>query len=220
MGTERLEYAMADSPMGPYKQVGVIMDQSASKCWTNHQSLVEYQGQWYLFYHDKDLSPSNDAKRSAHADYLTFNEDGTINKVIPTLRGVGIADAKRHIQIDRYSAISKEGVKVSYLDDAKKNDGWKVELSEKDAFVQYDRVEFGKTALKGVNVRAMSATGGTLEIRLDKADGPVVAKVVVPQRSDWAEINAKLTNVPSGQHNLVVTMPEKKEVAVDWVSFE
>ena len=49
-----------------------------------------------------------------------------IQKVIPTLRGVGIADAKHKLQIDRYSAISKQGAKVSFLDAAKTFDGWKV----------------------------------------------------------------------------------------------
>ena len=44
--------------------------------------------------------------------YLYFNEDGSIKKVIPTLRGVGIVDAKSKIQIDRYSDISKQGVSV------------------------------------------------------------------------------------------------------------
>ena len=218
--TERLEYAMADNPKGPYTMKGVIMDQSASGCWTNHQSLVEYNGQWMLFYHDKDLFPTNDAKRSAHADYLTFNADGTINKVIPTLRGVGIADATRKIQIDRYSAISKEGVKVSFLNEAKTFDGWKVALTEKDAFVQYDRVDFAKAPLKSVNVRALSPAGGAVEIRLDKPDGPLVAKVAIPKAADWATVNVKLAAVPSGLHNLVVTMPEKNDVQIDWVSFE
>ena len=218
--TERLEYAMADNPMGPYTMKGVIMDQSASGCWTNHHSLVEYKGQWMLFYHDKDFSPTNDAKRSSHADYLTFNEDGTINKVIPTLRGVGTADAKRKIQVDRYSAISKEGVKVAFLDEAKKFDGWKVALTEKDAFVQYDRVEFGKAALKSVNVRATSPTGGAVEIRLDKADGPLLAKVQIPKGADWTTVNAKLAAAPSDMHNLVVSMPEKSDAEIDWVSFE
>ena len=51
-GAERLEYSTAKSPLGPYEWKGVIMDQSASRCWTNHQSVVEYKGQWYLFYHD------------------------------------------------------------------------------------------------------------------------------------------------------------------------
>src|SRR5262245_13696843 len=61
---ERLEYATSNSPMGPFKWQGVILDESESGCWTVHHSLVEYKGQWYLFYHDRDLSPSFDKNRS------------------------------------------------------------------------------------------------------------------------------------------------------------
>jgi len=218
-GGEALEYAMADNPLGPYTMKGTIMDKNPG-CWTDHHSLVEYQGQWYLFYHYKDLSPHDDARRSARADYLTFNDDGTIQKVIPTLRGVGICDAKRKIQIDRYSAISQQGVAVSFLDPTNTFAGWKVALTEQDAFVQYDRVEFGQATLKSVKVRARSATGGAIEVRLDKHDGPVLAKVEVPMTADWQEVSANLTTVPSGLHNLVVALPEKNDVEVDWVSFE
>jgi hypothetical protein len=219
-GTELLEYAMADNPRGPYTVKGVIMDPLASGCWTNQCSLVEYKGQWLLFYHDKDLSPQDGNRRSVRADYLTFNEDGTINKVVPTLRGVGICDAKRKIQIDRYSAVSKAGTAVAFLDNNKKNLGWKIALTEKDAFVQYDRVEFGKEGLKSVKVRAVSATGAAIEVRLDKADGPIVAKVEIPKDTEWKEISAKLTTAPTELHNLVVTMPEKNNAEIDWVSFE
>ena len=219
VGRERLEYAMADNPLGPYTMKGVIMDQNA-RCWTIHHSIVEYQGQWYLFYHDNDLSLRDDARRSARADYLTFNDDGTIQKVMPTLRGVGICDARRKIQIDRYSAASKEGVADSYLDPANTFAGWKVALTEKDAFVQYDRVDFGKAALKSVKVRAQSATGGAIEIRLDKNDGSVLAKVEIPAGPEWKEITAALKASPSDLHNLVVTMPEKNDLQMDWVSFE
>src|SRR6185437_4671958 len=34
---ERLEYATSKSPLGPFKFTGVLMDESASGCWTNHQ---------------------------------------------------------------------------------------------------------------------------------------------------------------------------------------
>ena len=205
--------------MGPYTMKGVIMDQNAS-CWTIHHSLVEYQGQWYLFYHDNDLSRRDDARRSARADYLYFNEDGTIQKVIPTLRGVGICDAKRKIQIDRYSAASKQGVTVSCLNDNQPGEGWKVALTEKDAFVQYDRVEFGRAALKSVKVRALSSTGGTIEVRLDKSDGPVLAKVEIPKSAEWKEFGVNLATAASDLHNLVVTLPEDNHVEIDWVSFE
>src|SRR5664280_3877370 len=113
---ERLEYAMSDSPMGSYKPAGVIMDESASGCWTNHQSIVQYKGQWYLFYHDKDYSPKFDKNRSVRIDSLFFNSDGTIRKVIPTLRGVGITSALQKIEIDRYSLKSETGVSIVFLD--------------------------------------------------------------------------------------------------------
>src|SRR6185312_3841717 len=111
---------------------GVILDEATSGCWTVHQSIVEYKGRWYLFYHDKDLSPQFDKNRAIRADYLYFNEDGTIKKVIPTLRGVGIINAKSKVQIDRYSAVGPEGASVSFLDEANKQEGWKISLHGKN----------------------------------------------------------------------------------------
>ncbi len=70
--------------------------------------LSSCKGQWYLFYHHNDLSPRFDKNRSVRIDSLFFNQDGTIRKVIPTLRGVGVTDASRKIQIDRYSLISEQ----------------------------------------------------------------------------------------------------------------
>ena len=92
--TETLAYAMSDNPLGPYEFKGIIMAQSPSACWTNHHSLVEYKGEWYLFYHHNDYSPQFDKNRSARIDRVIFNEDGTIQPVTPTLRGVGISPAR------------------------------------------------------------------------------------------------------------------------------
>src|SRR6185437_17144186 len=105
------------------------------------------------------------------------------------LRGVGTPSAKRNIQIDRYSAVSKSGTAVSFVDNAKRNLGWKIALTEPNAWVQYDRVDFGKSDLKSVNVRSLSSTGGTVEIHLDKADGPLLAKVAIPKGADWSVTN-------------------------------
>ena len=106
---ERLEYAIGKSPLGPFKMAGVIMDESPTGCWTNHQSVVNFRNQWYLFYHSNDLSPKFDKNRSVKIDSLFFNTDGTIRKVIPTFRGVGLTEASNQIQIDRFSRISEKG---------------------------------------------------------------------------------------------------------------
>jgi hypothetical protein len=217
---ERLEYSTSNSPMGPFKPAGVIMDESPSGCWTNHHSIVQYKGQWYLFYHDNNLSPKFDKNRSVRADYLSFNEDGTIKKVVPTLRGVGITNAKSKIQIDRYSAISKEGASISFLNNENRHEGWKIGLNDKNAWVQYNAVDFGNGDLKSVNVRSVSSTGGTIEIHLDKADGPLLAKVEIGKGTDWNVFNSKLGIVPSGVHDLIVTLNEKNNIEIDWISFE
>ena len=73
-------YAIGDSPYGPFTYQGVILDPVVG--WTTHHSIVEYKGQWYLFYHD--CVPSNDVThlRSLKVQRLFYNEDGTIQKVV------------------------------------------------------------------------------------------------------------------------------------------
>jgi len=219
-GAERLEYATGSSPMGPFEQKGVIMDKSASGCWTNHHSIVEYKGQWYLFYHDKDLSPEFDKNRSMKADYLSFNEDGSIRKVIPTHRGVGISDALKEIQIDRYSAVSREGMSVAFVNPDRKRDGWKAVLTAPDAWVQYDRADFGAGKLRNIVVRTSSSSGGRVEIRMDRMDGPLIAEVPIANRAEWSAVRAPLSESPSGVHNLFVILKEGKNVEIDWIKFE
>jgi hypothetical protein len=218
--TERLEYAISTAPMGPFEHKGVIMDESPSGCWTNHHSIVEYKGQWYLFYHDKDLSPDFDKNRAIRADYLSFNEDGTIRKVTPTLRGVGISDASKEIQMDRYSAVSPDGVTVDFVDLNQKQKGWKAVLAAQNAWVQYNDVDFGEHKWNSVRVKAASPTGGMVEIRMDNVDGPLAAKVEIPENRDWSVVKFGLLTIPSGVHNLVVKLNDAKNVEIDWIQFE
>ncbi len=217
---EQLEYATATEPMGPYTVKGIMMDQTPNGAWTNHQSVVQYQGQWILFYHDKLLSPSFDKNRSVCADYLTFNDDGTIQKVVPTLRGIGIADATHEIQIDRYSDIDKAGAAVAYIDPKNTFGGWKTTFSAKDAWIRYNRVDFGKGTLKSITARTIAPAGGTLEIRLDKPDAPVLASITIPTSADWSEPTATLATIPTGQHDLFVSSPDANQVQIDWVTFK
>jgi hypothetical protein len=218
--TERIEYATSDKPLGPFKPAGVILDESASGCWTVHHSILEYKGQWLLFYHEKDLSPGFDKNRAIRADRLSFNDDGTIKKVVPTLRGVGVVDAKREIQIDRYSAISEAGASVAFIDEKSPHEGWKVALAAKGAWVQFNEVDFGAGGQRSVDVRTESATGGAIEIHLDKTDGPVLARVAIGANSAWTNLHASAGSIPAGIHDLVVTSTADSPVELDWVSFK
>ncbi|RZJ11700.1 MAG: carbohydrate-binding protein [Rubrivivax sp.] len=216
---ERLEYAMGPSPMGPFKHAGVILDESESGCWTVHHSVLDWQGQSYLFYHDRDLSPTFDKNRSIRADKLFFNADGTIQKVIPTLRGVGLERAESEIQIDRYSAKSADGIAVSLIDEANPHAGWKTTFGAGKSWVRFNEVDFGSGSQKSIRVRAKAGDGSALEIRLDGPDGPVLGRVTITKTGGWTTSSAAAKNLPKGVRNIVITQAGGHAVEVDWVSF-
>lgn len=217
--TERLEYAIGTSPLGPFKIVGAIMDESASGCWTNHHSIVQFKNQWYLFYHDKDYSPKFDKARSIRIDSLSFNADGTIKKVIPTLRGVGVTAATKQIQIDRYTQLSEQGVSIAFLDTLNTFKGWKTIFSKQGAWAQYNSVDFGSKQLKTISIYARADDGAVLQIRTDNVDGPVIAEITIPKNAEWKTIEAPMVKNIKGLKNLVVLSKDNKTIEVDWLSF-
>jgi hypothetical protein len=217
--TERLEYATSKSPLGPFKYAGIIMDESPSGCWTNHQSIIEFKNQWYLFYHDDQLSPRFDKARSIRADSLFFNTDGTIRKVTPTLRGIGVTRAEKEIQIDRYSTISNDGVTVSFIDTANTMKGWKATMNRQNAWLRYNKVDFGKAWLKTVAVNAISKIGTTLEIHADALNGPLISKVQVGQSAGWKIATANTLRNITGIHDLFFVSTGKEPLEIDWVKF-
>ncbi|NJK96976.1 MAG: family 43 glycosylhydrolase [Bacteroidales bacterium] len=217
--TERLEYAIGNSPVGPFKMAGVIMDESPSGCWTNHHSFIHLNNQWYLFYHHNDYSPKFDKNRSVRIDSLFFNGDGTIRKVIPSLRGVGLTTASKQIQIDRYSAISEKGVTVAFIDTSNTFDGWKTVFTNHDSWIQYNAVDFGNKKIKSAELRIKSENGGKLKLLLGNTTGPVIAQINVPKTNTWQTVKVAVSGIKPGVQNLVVSSASDNIIEVDWVSF-
>ena len=77
----QLRYAIGKSPLGPWEYKGVFL--KGTGCDTSHGSVVEYKGEWYVFYHNQSVSGMGNL-RSVCFDMVTFNEDGTMNTVIQT----------------------------------------------------------------------------------------------------------------------------------------
>ncbi|MGE5395360.1 MAG: family 43 glycosylhydrolase [Candidatus Saccharibacteria bacterium] len=217
--TERLEYYTGTSPLGPFKFGGVIMDESPVGCWTNHHSFINYNNQWYLFYHHNDYSPKFDKNRSVRIDSMFFNTDGSIRKVIPTLRGVGLTKASSEIQLDRFSRIADKGVTIAFNDSTNTFKGWKTVFKTPGAWVQYNSVDFEKGKFKTMEANVYAANGGTFEVHLDKADGPVIAVVKVPKGESFSKITSKAPGVKNGVHNLYVVSKDNS-VEVDWIRFQ
>jgi beta-xylosidase len=78
--THYIAYATGDNPYGPFTYRGVLLEPVQG--WTNHHSIVEFQDQWYLFYHDTELSGQTHL-RNIKMTELAHNPDGTIQTIVP-----------------------------------------------------------------------------------------------------------------------------------------
>lgn len=84
-------YAMADSPLGPFKRIGKILQQDpAIATGAGHHSVIQVPGtdKWYMVYHRRPLGEKDANARVTCIDELHFDEQGAIKPVIITHEGV------------------------------------------------------------------------------------------------------------------------------------
>ncbi len=76
--THNICYAIGDNPYGPFTYKGIILKPVLG--WTNHHSIVDFQGKWYLYYHDTEISGKTHL-RNIKVTELKYNSDGTIQTI-------------------------------------------------------------------------------------------------------------------------------------------
>ncbi len=86
---EKTAYAMSKSITGPWEYKG-ILNEVAGNSNTNHQSIIEFKGKDYFIYHNGSIPTAGCSfRRSVCIDYLYYNPDGTMKRVIMTSEGIG-----------------------------------------------------------------------------------------------------------------------------------
>ena len=84
-------YAMADSPFGPFKRIGKILEQDAEVATgAGHHSVIQIPGkdEYYIVYHRHPLVGDAPNHRATCIDRLYFDENGYILPVKITMKGV------------------------------------------------------------------------------------------------------------------------------------
>lgn len=79
--THLLCYAVGDNPYGPFTYQGQVLRPVVG--WTTHHSICEYEGRWYLFYHDALLSGGVTHLRSVKMVELQHDAEGRIVPINP-----------------------------------------------------------------------------------------------------------------------------------------
>ncbi len=107
---QRMCYATADTPLGPYTYQGVFIDQYRGHSGTIHGSIVEFKSQWYAFYHSA-WGTGSESCRSLMAEPLSYDVDGKIEMITPSLNGA-IAGSGSTIQILQAEVAERAGGKL------------------------------------------------------------------------------------------------------------
>lgn len=84
-------YAIADSPTGPFKRVGKILQQDSSVATgAGHHSVIKVPGKdkWFIVYHRRPLGETDRNHRVTCIDEMQFDKDGNILPVKITFDGV------------------------------------------------------------------------------------------------------------------------------------
>lgn len=86
--THRVCYATSHNPRGPYRYRGVLLARVHSG-WTTQHSIVEFAGEWWLFYHDSELSFGESARRNVKVAKLEHVGRHTMQTIggVPWARG-------------------------------------------------------------------------------------------------------------------------------------
>jgi beta-xylosidase len=85
---EKTAYAMSKNINGPWEYKG-ILNELAGNCNTNHQSIIDFKGISYFIYHTGAIPTDGGSfRRSVCIDYLYYNKDGSMKRVVMTSEGV------------------------------------------------------------------------------------------------------------------------------------
>lgn len=212
-------YSTSNSPMGPFKYGGVIIDNNHCdpQTWNNHGSIIEYNGQWYVFYHRS--THNSRMMRKTCVEPIYFNDDGSINEVEMTSQGAGPPlsafkkiDAERacllfgNVRIQQFEPLNEE------LGGIKSTDN-----------VAYKYVDFKDGAEKVTFRIKPLEKGGFISIHLDQPWKKSVGKIEIltGKNSDWQIYSAKIEKI-KGIHAVWLKFYGKENnlFEVDWFRFE
>jgi len=218
---EHLAYATGPSPAGPWTYGGVIMPTQGGS-FTNHPGVVDYRGHTYLFYHNGALPGGSGFTRSVCVDELKFNADGSISPFDMTKEGPApVATLDPRLRNEAETIAWESGIKT----EPSSQGGMAIGDIDNGDFIEVRNVDFGTRSPQTfrASVSAENA-GGTIEVRLDAATGPLVATLRIDATGGAQSWKTRATSASgaTGVHDVffVFGADNRTRFTFDWWQFE
>lgn len=233
---EGIGYAMSNSPAGPWKCIGTIMDPDERSS-GNHPGIIDFNGKSYVFGFNyaiqKQTISKHNERRSICVEEMVYNSDGTIRK-LPwwTSKGAQQIGTFNPFQKNEAETMAySEGLKTEFATEWERNIPWDkgnkiadrlfVTSIHNGDYIKIQGVDFSKGA-SSVDISVASLYGGKIEIRTDKTDGPIIAIIDINTSGEgdiWKTISTPVNKV-SGIHDLFFIFKGEKDLFnFDWWKF-
>lgn len=169
---DSLDYGVGTSIGGPYTYRGTIV--AHGKSGNEHGSVFQFNGQWYVAYHD--LYPT-DYYRKTKLELIHYSDNGDIPRVYPTDYGVGRTDGSKQIEAENYFDKSPA---IGYEDCTDSGAGFDVTNITGDSWLKFQMVDFG-AGVDSFTARVSASSGeNSIEIHLGSATGTLLGTCAVP----------------------------------------
>jgi hypothetical protein len=168
---EHIAYSTSTGPTGPWKYRDTIMRViQKGGAFTNHPGVIDYKGRSYFFYHNGALPGGGGFNRSVCVEEFQYNADGSIPRIEPTVAGVApVSNLNPYKWMEAETIAWEEGVETT----SDNSTGVYVTDIDNGDYIKVRSVDFKKGA-KSFAADIASASGGTIEIRLDNPNGDLI----------------------------------------------
>jgi arabinoxylan arabinofuranohydrolase len=232
-----IDYMVSDDPMTGFEYAGTILQNPAGNNYSNnHHSIVQYEGSWYIFYHNRVLSNRDgysEYQRSITVDHLTHDADGGIAEVPVTMGEVAqLRELDAFSRMEAETLADQRGIEVEFAEDGGERVGVTVTDIHDQDWIGYSQVDFAAGATS-FHARAASdsATGGTIHVYVDGCDlftnlpGQLVGTCSVDPTGgwqQWSDIECAVEAI-TGVHDLYLRFegtPSEPLLNLDYFQFE
>ncbi|MDR6721787.1 arabinoxylan arabinofuranohydrolase [Paenibacillus amylolyticus] len=216
-----IAYMTSAQPMGPWTYQGTILQNPGHFFGiggNNHHAIFQLADEWYIAYHAQTLCQAMDIPegyRSTHINHIQYEETtGRLKAIQADYQGV----SQLH-SFNPYQAISgatigwSAGVNTLQLTSADHGltsaSDVVVSKLHGGSWIAISNVNFGEDGASGfTSLLSNQGEAATLELRLDREDGPIVGKIAIPSTSEadqWNEQSTAITG-SQGNHDLYIVL--------------
>ena len=203
--SQHISYAISSSVGGPYTYMGTFMENpningtNINAYNNNHHGIAEFNGHWYVAYHDRRLAQASEHPaslgvanpepayhRSLSIDEFTYSGE-KMNSL--TFTNEGPKQLRNFDPFEKYPALTSSkqrnvrsrsdytaGKPISHV---------LTPYASKESWIRVSGVDFGGGARSFVVNAASVASGNKIEVRTGSASGTLAGTCELPQTSGW-----------------------------------